>query len=701
MKKTFTLHQMTTGGRKLSTLLAAFIMLLITTTSNTARAVISYNFVIDNLGYIINGDEKTVTLAGYDKSNEPSGELIIPATVTNNNITYNVTAIREYAFDGCSSLTSVTIPKGVTSIGDNAFRECTSLTSATIPEGVTKIELSLFYNCTSLTSVTIPESVTAIGMYAFNKCFRLTSVTIPKNVTSIGSDAFFFVKHIINKSQCTDDDHWGAIAENGTVEGDFVYENNTKTKLIAYIGKGGDVTIPKSVTSIGKNVFYNCTNCTSVTIPESVTSIGSDAFFFVKHIINKSQCIDYDHWGAFAENGTVVGDFVYEDNKKEKILAYIGKGGNVTIPDGTASIGQYAFSDCKNLTSVTFPESMTSIGMHAFSYCPNLTSVTIEGATTIAKLAFAYCPALSSVTITKDVYFIGNDVFYQCINVDNVYLYADPDNLSWAEADCNDFKASKATKCHVYADYRDKYEDKFKNFVNVTFVGDIKEVSSNDITISGISNVTYTGKAVEPIVVADGDKTLELGTDYTITYTNNINVGTAKATIEGIKLYIFTKEVEFTIAPKQISSATITLSQAEYEYTGKAITPEATVKDGDATLKLNTDYTITYADNTAAGTAKITIAGKGNYTGTVEKTFTIKTTSTPIATITDNTPVKVWSYNSTIYIESAPNAKYTIIDLNGRTIKSSTTKSSKEQININHSGIYLVIIDNQSFKVSL
>ncbi len=136
---------MTTGGRKLSTLLAAFIMLLITTTSTTARAGISYDFVIDNLGYIINGDGNTVTLAGYDNSNELVGELIIPATVTNNNITYSVTSIGEYAFEYCTSLTSVTIPKGVTSIGQYAFTNCKRLTSVTIPKGVTAIGNNAFY----------------------------------------------------------------------------------------------------------------------------------------------------------------------------------------------------------------------------------------------------------------------------------------------------------------------------------------------------------------------------------------------------------------------------------------------------------------------------------------------------------------------------------------------------------------------------
>ena len=94
------------------------------------------------------------------------------------------------AFDGCSGLTSLTIPSSVTSIGEYAFNGCSGLTSLTIPSSVTSIGESAFYGCSGLTSLTIPSSVTSIGELAFFGCSGLTSFTIPSSVTSIGWGAF-------------------------------------------------------------------------------------------------------------------------------------------------------------------------------------------------------------------------------------------------------------------------------------------------------------------------------------------------------------------------------------------------------------------------------------------------------------------------------------------------------------------------------
>ena len=96
----------------------------------------------------------------------------------------------DYAFYGCSGLTSLTIPSSVTSIGNEAFHGCCGLTSLVIPSGVTSIGDEAFYGCSGLINLTIPSSVTRIGWSAFEGCSGLTSLTIPSSVTSIGNYAF-------------------------------------------------------------------------------------------------------------------------------------------------------------------------------------------------------------------------------------------------------------------------------------------------------------------------------------------------------------------------------------------------------------------------------------------------------------------------------------------------------------------------------
>ncbi|MDG2486755.1 MAG: leucine-rich repeat domain-containing protein [Roseibacillus sp.] len=93
--------------------------------------------------------------------------------------------------EGCTSLTSITIPDSVTSFGDTTFRNCASLTSVTIPDVVTSIGYATLYGCASLTSITIPDAVTSIGNGAFRGCSNLTSITIPDSVTSIGNRVFY------------------------------------------------------------------------------------------------------------------------------------------------------------------------------------------------------------------------------------------------------------------------------------------------------------------------------------------------------------------------------------------------------------------------------------------------------------------------------------------------------------------------------
>ena len=137
----------------------------------------------------------------------------------------SVTTIREYTFDDCSSLTSVTIPNSVTTIGGWAFSICSSLISVTIPNSVTTIGDNAFIGCSSLTSVTIPNSVTTIGSEAFSDCTNLQKVNIGNSVKTIGEFAF---NKCTNITQISSE----AVVPPTCESGVFFYVNTSKCKLI-------------------------------------------------------------------------------------------------------------------------------------------------------------------------------------------------------------------------------------------------------------------------------------------------------------------------------------------------------------------------------------------------------------------------------------------------------------------------------------
>ena len=356
----------------------------------------------DNLYWELIDDTLHITGTGamYDYTYDAPWKRSIKALC----IGESVTSIGEFAFSGCSSLTSVIIPNSVTSIGDDAFSGCYSLpvedtlryadtylveavdktlSTCSIKEGTKWVGNNAFDGCGKLTSVTIPNSVTSIGEEAFSNCSSLTSVTIPNSVTSIGYNAF---KNCYSLTSVT-------IGESVTSIGYNAFQGCSSLS---------SVIIPNSVTIIGGWAFYDCSSLTSVTIPNSVTSIGDDAF---------KNCYSLT---------------------------------SVPIGKSVTSLGDDAFKNCYSLTSVTIGKSVTSIGDDAFKNCYSLTSVTInsdaimsrdysynsnishifgsqvteymigDAVKGIGDEAFYNCDSLTSVTISKSVTSIGEDAFIWC-----------------------------------------------------------------------------------------------------------------------------------------------------------------------------------------------------------------------------------------------------------------------------------------------
>lgn len=163
------------------------------------------------------------------------------------------------------------------------------------------------------------------------------------------------------------------------------------------------------------------------------------------------------------------------------------------------------------------------------------------------------------------------------------------------------------------------------------------------------SAYTYTGNAITPdVVVTMNNRVLNRGTDYTVSYANNINVGTASMTITGIGSYSGTRTINFTIEAKNIENC-LTTEVSSYQYNGSTYTPVITVTDSSTgkTLVAGTDYTITYSNNTNPGTAQITVTALSkNYTGT--KVIPFQITSAAVSglrtsTIKNNSIKLAWS----------------------------------------------------------
>lgn len=153
-----------------------------------STSAIAQNFTVGGINYNITD----ATNFKVEVGNNPgfTGVANIPAIVNNGGQNYDVTAIRNSAFEDCSGLTSVTIPNSVTLIKYGAFLNCTGLTTVTIPNSVTTMNEAVFSGCSGLTSVNISNSLTTIELQTFSACTGLTTVTIPNSITVIGGEAF-------------------------------------------------------------------------------------------------------------------------------------------------------------------------------------------------------------------------------------------------------------------------------------------------------------------------------------------------------------------------------------------------------------------------------------------------------------------------------------------------------------------------------
>lgn len=297
-----------------------------------------------------------------------------------------VTSLPSYCFDGCTALTSFSIP-GLKEIGNYAFQNCSALTGITIPEGATVGERA-FQNCTGLTGeLTIPKGT--YNTLIFDGCTKVTDLVIHTGVNIKDWDrhgCFGSMQSVTNVTLKDDGDH--------TIPA-YLFG------CASFSTAGVTLTIPESITAIGDGAFYNANFPKTLTLSQ-FTSFGKYAFANNKTLANKDV--------PFAENTQFTGE--------QTFLNCTGLSGTLTIPNG-ANISYRAFDGCSGIESIVLHSGMTSGAWGrngCFMSMSGVKSVSIkdDGNHTIPANVFGGASFKDGVTldIDKNITGIGAYAFY-------------------------------------------------------------------------------------------------------------------------------------------------------------------------------------------------------------------------------------------------------------------------------------------------
>ena len=505
-------------------------------------------------------DDGTVEITGYNGSAE---KVDIPEMIDGK----SVTSIGDYAFSGCISLKSITIPVSVTEIAWSAFDNCTNLTeikvnarnlnftsvngvlynknkttilyypagktdkSYKIIDGVTSIGINAFKKCINLTKITIPDGVMSIESRAFENCTNLTSITIPNGVTSISYEVFSGCKSLTNIT----------IPDSVTSIEDYAFYKCASLKT---------VTIPNSVTSIGEVAFFDCVSLTSITIPDSVMSISKDTFEYCTSLTSITipdsvmSIGDNAFRGCTSLTSVTIPDSVMSigDSSFYGCTSLT----NVTIPDSVTSIDDSTFDGCISLTNVSISGSVMSIGNRAFNGCTNLTSVMIpDSVTSIDNSAFRGCTSLTSVTIPESVTSIGEYAFSGCMKLLAIYVSEENEKYSSVNGILFD-KYQKVLLCYSGGKTDSSYAipDSVTTVSHGAFEGctSLKSVTIPDSVTSIEGNTFNSCTSLTSITIPDSVTSIEKNAFEGCTSLTTINVATANKNYVSVNGVLFNKD---------------------------------------------------------------------------------------------------------------------------------------------------------------
>ena len=441
---------------------------------------------INGIYYDINLTKVKVIVTKAPSSGFYRGEIIIPEEVTYEGRAYRVAEIGSSAFEGCTGITSVTIPNNVVVINDGAFYGCTSLENVILPEELVIIGQGAFSSCSSLVSIKIPSTVRTIKNYAFYGCTNLTTIIseiVDPFVINKVFDSSTFRNAVLYVSEGTQQIYdstaeWNqfyTITEAGAINLSFdldgisylIDDFNTVSVVSRKTKYSGNVVIPGqatflghtySVLSIGESAFENCSGLSSVTIPSSVTSLGYKSFygctgltsvksertspFEIEDVFDDSV---YDKATLFVPTGSKFeylatsgwNNFINIE-EVDIIVNQIKINGiyyNLNVTQRLAEVASVPKSDSKAFAykgDITIPNEVTyenvaysvvGIGGGAFEGCSVLSSVTIaNGVTTIGDGAFYGCSNLASIMMEDGITSIGEGAFSRCTSLPSITI---------------------------------------------------------------------------------------------------------------------------------------------------------------------------------------------------------------------------------------------------------------------------------------
>ena len=397
-------------------------------------------------------DANRATITGYSGN---ATALYIPGEIDG----HEVVAIGDRAFENRTDLRTVMIPDSVTEMGGYAFNNCTNLSNVTLSKNLESMGSSAFGNCDGLTQIEIPKSLDIGGNYylgAFSDCANIKKVTFERGTTKIASSLF---------CGCTGIEKID-IPDTVTIIQDYAFKECKNLST---------VNIPESVTEIGSKAFYECISLSTVNIPDSVTKIGGYAFYQCKNLVNvklsknlekidcnalgncdgltqieipKSLDVGGDYYsGAFADCANLKKVTFERGTTKIASSLLCGCTGieKIDIPDTVTVIQDYAFKECKKLSTVNIPENVTEIGSKAFNECISLSNVNIpDSVTKIGGYAFYQCKNLVNVTLSKNLEKMDCNAFGNCDGLTQIEipksLDVGGDYYSGAFADCANLK---------------------------------------------------------------------------------------------------------------------------------------------------------------------------------------------------------------------------------------------------------------------